>query len=261
MNKNNFFLFLMILFISGCRSKDGSFNAFSPDFDIKLGKQFSRQIEAVSSAPILMESDYPEAYKHLHQITNALLKSNKILYRDEFPWEVYIIQDDSVLNAFCTPGGYIYVYTGIIKFLDSDDQLAGVIGHEIAHADLRHSTKQLTKNYGLKIFLWMIFGGSSTIGNITEGLLNLSFSRSDETEADMKSVEYLADTEYDARGVARFFQKMETSGESAGLLQFLNTHPNPENRVDDIYKKWKSLGIQEGKRFTKEYSVFKGSVP
>ena len=252
---------LFTLLLTSCRSKDGDFNAFSSDFDVQLGKQFSMQLEEMGGAPILSPTDYPEAYQHLNQITDAILKSNKILYRDEFPWEVYIIRDDSVLNAFCTPGGYIYVYTGIIKFLDSDDQLAGVIGHEIAHADLRHSTEQLTKNYGLQIILQVVLGESSFIGNAAKNLLSLSFSRSDETEADMQSVEYLMDTEYDPRGVARFFQKMEKTGHSSGPLQFLNTHPNPENRVDNIYNKWKSLGKKEGRRFTKEYQQFKESLP
>ena len=54
-----------------------------------------------------------------------------------------------MLNAFCTPGGYIYVYTGLIKYLDNEAQLAGVLGHEIAHADLRHVTDQLTEQYGV----------------------------------------------------------------------------------------------------------------
>ena len=62
----------------------------------------------------------------------------------DFDWELKIIHDDETLNAFCAPGGYIYVYTGLIKFLAHEDNLAGVIGHEIAHADLRHSTQQLT---------------------------------------------------------------------------------------------------------------------
>ena len=67
--------------------------------------------------------------------------------------DLRIIHDDSTLNAFCTPGGYIYIYTGILKFLDSEDEFAGVLGHEIAHADLRHSTRQMTKQYGVQILL------------------------------------------------------------------------------------------------------------
>ena len=69
-----------------------------------------------------------------------------------------LIDDDKTLNAFCTPGGFIYVYTGLIKFLDSEDQLAGVMGHEIAHAALRHSTRQMTKVYGVQTLLQVATG-------------------------------------------------------------------------------------------------------
>lgn len=261
MNRKNFFLLIFIFFITGCRSKDGAFNVFSTETDLQLGRQFNAQFKNISNAPLLSESEYPDAYEHLRYITHSILKSHKILYRDEFPWEVYIVEDDNVLNAFCTPGGYIYVYTGLIKYLDSEDQLAGVIGHEIAHADLRHSTRQLTKSYGLGIILKIFFGSSSFIGDLAGNLLGLTFSRSDETEADIKSVEYLNDTQYDPRGVARFFEKIESGQGTSAVPEFLSTHPNPENRVENIYKEWKLLGSRQGKRFIQEYLEFKASLP
>ncbi len=211
--------------------------------------------------PILSRTDYSEAYRYLEQITGAVLKSDHLLHREEFAWEVNIIDDNSTLNAFCTPGGYIYVYTGLIRFLDSEDQLAGVLGHEIAHADLRHSTEQLTKNYGIRVVINVFTGGQSVIGDAAGSLLSLNFSRNDETEADMKSVEYLADSEYDPRGVARFFEKMAKSGETMGPLAFLSTHPNPENRVEEIYKKWKEIGAPRGKTYSDRYQELKNALP
>jgi len=82
-----------------------------------------------------------------YNFINTFTKTNK--HKDDFAWQVKIIDDPETLNAFATPGGYIYVYTGLIKFLDTEDQLAGVMGHEIAHADLRHSTRQMTSSYGV----------------------------------------------------------------------------------------------------------------
>ncbi len=259
MNNRLFFLFLAIL-LTSCDSRNGGFNVFSVEEDVRLGKRISEQLEATGGAPLLSATAYPDAYRHLRQIAGAILKSKKIQHRDDFPWELQIIEDDSVLNAFCTPGGYIYVYTGLIKFLDSEDQLAGVLGHEIAHADLRHSTAQLTKNYGLRIIINLVIGNSSFLGNAVGNLLSLNFSRNDETEADMQSVEYLMDTNYDPLGVARFFQKMEGS-QSIGMMQFLNTHPNPENRVEKIVERWKLLGSKKGKEFKEEYKVLKASLP
>ena len=259
--KKLFLTCFLFAFLSSCRSKDGDFNVFSIDEDIRLGKQFSEQFEQLSSSPLLVEDQYPEAYKHLRKITHEIISSKEILHRDEFAWEVRIIEDDSVLNAFCTPGGYIYVYTGLIKFLDSEDELAGVLGHEIAHADLRHSTEQLTKNYGLHLIIKLFTGDAAFLGSIAGNLISLNFSRSDESEADRQSVIYLSDTKYDARGVARFFQKMKVDGNSSSILQFLNTHPNPENRIENIYQEWKLLGSKSGLECKQDYKEFKALLP
>ena len=123
-----------------------------------------------------------------------------------------IIHDDSTLNAFCTPGGYIYVFTGLIHYLDSEDQLAGVMGHEIAHADRRHSTDQMTKQYGISLLLSAIGGDESAIAQVASGLLLLKYGRGAESEADEFSVRYLCPTEYNAAGGAGFFEKIEAAG-------------------------------------------------
>jgi predicted Zn-dependent protease len=170
------------------------------------------------------------------------------------------LNNDTILNAFCTPGGYIYVYTGLIHYLDSEDQLAGVLGHEIAHADLRHSTEQMTKNYGLRLAIQFFLGDVTLLGTIAGGLAGLTFSRDDETESDLQSVRYLYDTDYDPRGVARFFEKMEQRGESLGPLVFLSTHPNPENRVKNIMTEWKRLGSKKGKVNKEEYDALKKNL-
>lgn len=265
MQKIQVIILVLFLTLTSCRSKDGDFNVFSEEDDVTMGAQFNQMIKSdTEKFPILSRKNYPEAYKYLEQITSSILKSDKVLYKDEFPWEVYIIDDDSVLNAFCTPGGYIYVYTGLIRFLESEDQLAGVLGHEIAHADLRHSTEQLTKNYGVRILINVIAGDASALGDVAGNLLSLNFSRSDESEADMKSVEYLAGTEYDARGVARFFEKMENQdGNHAHQreLSFLSTHPSPENRITAIFSKWKELGSPQGKTFKERYQLLKKALP
>lgn len=251
-----------LLFLSACQSKDGDFNVFSAEDDVNFGKQYAVQIQNdPGNFPLLDEQEYPEVYQTVRSITQSITQSKHLYYPDDFTWEVHIIKSDSVMNAFCTPGGYIYVYTGLIKFLDSEDQLAGVLGHEIAHADLRHSTEQMSKQYGIGLLLRLIFGSSSTLGDIAGSLANLGFSRSDETEADMQSVIYLNDTEYDPRGVARFFQKLEARGETLGPLQFLSTHPNPENRVEKIFDKWKSLGSKKGKTYELRYAKLKRSLP
>lgn len=250
------------LFLSACTSRDGDFNFFSIEDDENLGARFNDEIlNDPLSYPLLEERDYPEVYGRLNAIVTKILKSDELLHREEFAWEVHVLHNDTILNAFCTPGGYIYVYTGLIKYLDSEDQLAGVLGHEMAHADLRHSTEQMTKNTGISIVLKLFFGDGSVLGDMAGGIAGLNFSRGDETEADLQSVHYLYDTDYDPRGVARFFERMEQQGETLGPLVFLSTHPNPENRVKKIMEEWRKLGAKKGNVYREEYQALKEQLP
>jgi beta-barrel assembly-enhancing protease len=255
-------LLLTVTLLGGCTDENGAFNVFDVQEDADLGKQFNEQILAdPGQYPILDRKENRELYSDIDGSVKEILSSKAIQHRNDFNWEVFIIENDTTLNAFATPGGYVYVYTGLIKYLDSKDQLAGVLGHEIAHADLRHSTEQLTKSYGLGLIIKFFFGDNGTLANMAGSLVGLQFSREDETEADMQSVVYLYDTQYDPRGVARFFEKMEAQGETLGPLVFLSTHPNPENRVDKIMLKWKELGAKKGISDKEGYAEIKKLLP
>lgn len=212
--------------------------------------------------PVLDSASYPVAYKNIYRMTKNILDSGGVYYKDEFAWRVRIIKKDDVLNAFCTPGGYIYVYTGLIKYLDNETQLAGVMGHEIAHADKRHSANQMVKQYGVSSLVSILTGGDpGALSTLATNLLALSFSRSDETEADKFSVKYLNGTSYDARGAKYFFEKLIAAGQGGGTPAFLSTHPNPSTRVADITAVWECYGSKVGQTFDAQYMAFKASLP
>ena len=253
----------MALSFSGCGTTSkpgGGFNLFTPEQDIELGQQVAQQIaDDPAQFPVLPERGNEEAYAYIRKIRDKILNTGNVAYKDQFTWEVKIIKDDETLNAFCTPGGHIYVYTGLIKFLDSEDELAGVMGHEIAHAAQRHSTQQMTKIYGLSA-LTSIATGSAEPGlleQIALGLISLKFSRSHETEADTYSVIYLCGTDYHANGAAGFFRKMEGQPTPP---EFLSTHPNPGNRVENIDAKARELNCQGKKSYDAEYQRIKAKL-
>lgn len=213
--------------------------------DVTLGAQVAHQIDSIYAADILPQAGNEEAYAYVNAMVNSILASEDVENKDLFVWDVTIIDQD-VLNAFATPGGYIYVYTGLIKYLDNVDDLAGVMGHEIAHADRRHSINQMKKAYGVQILLSIVAGGeSSTLTELALALAanaaSLKFSRDDETEADAASVEYLDETQFACNGAAEFFRKLEAEG-GVGVPEFLSTHPNPENRVVEIDARAKCRG-------------------
>lgn len=252
-------LIISAFFFNACKSgQGGGINLFSADQDMALGKQVNEEIlNDPKQFPVLPEASNPEVYRYVRGIANKLLQTGKVQYSDKFAWEVRIIDDAKTLNAFCTPGGYIYVYTGLIKFLDSEDQLAGVMGHEIAHAALRHSTRQMTQVYGIAALSSVLTGRSQPglIEQIAQGLISLKFSRGHETESDNYSVVYLCATNYNAAGAAGFFKKME--GQGGNPPAFLSTHPDPGNRIANIEAKAKELGCTGANTNKAEYERIK----
>ncbi len=207
-------------------------NVFAYTQDIELGKQVQQEIASnPKDFPILPKASNQKIYAYIEQLKSTILNSGQIKYRTEFAWEISIIDDDKTLNAFATPGGYIYIYTGLIKFLDSEDQLIGVLGHEMAHSDRRHSTRQLTKSLGLSMLLDAVLGQRDAVEQILGQLAGLKFSRSNEREADEYSVKYLCNSSYNSDGAAGFFQKL---ADQPSPPEFLSTHPSPDNRVENM---------------------------
>ncbi len=263
----------LVLVVFSCKDKDddsegGGLPVLLPlQNDIDLGLQVSQEIAAnPAEYPILDPTEYPEAYAYLQGITDEILNSGKLKYKDQFAWDIHIIHDDEVLNAFATPGGYIYVYTGLIKYLDQEDDLAGVMGHELAHADQRHSMQQMQKAYGTQLILNILLGSNPSkltelAGALAGNLSTLAFSRDNETDADENSVIYLAETKYACNGAASFFQKLLDSGQAGGTPKFLSTHPSPDSRVADINAKSTSLGCSTTALNPATYQDFKNSLP
>lgn len=260
---------LLLLSITGwlaaCEDDGGALFISIPQQQ-RLGQQFDSTILAnPAEYPILSEAEYPEANAYLQNIFQRILQSDDIEHRDAFDWQIRLIENDSVLNAFATPGGYVYVYTGLIKYLDREDDLAGVLGHEIAHADEEHSARNMERAYGINVLLSIVLGNNPSeltqiVTNSATGLLSLSYGRDLETEADERSVAYLADTRYDCAGARSFFQKLEASGPTR-TPEFLSTHPNPGNRVEHITQTAQEIGCSTEPDNPSSYEDFKNLLP
>jgi len=237
-------LFAVLCVISGCGTLGSDFNVFSIEDDKALGRQVVAEMESDSSKMVLLDSvEHHQVYAYLYAVRDTLLNSGVVKHKNDFPWRIRVIHDDSTLNAFCAPGGYIYFYTGILKFLEAEDQLAGVLGHEMGHADLRHSTRQLTKMYGVQTLLSLVAGDRTLVKNITSAIIALSFSRNHEKEADDCSVDYLCPTRYNADAGAGFFSKISQKG-GKNPPEILSTHPDPGNRIEAYRQKKQQLGCQ-----------------
>jgi beta-barrel assembly-enhancing protease len=250
----------------GCSSLS-RINVFPISKDVALGKQFDAEIKkSPKEYPIL--KDRPDVKAYIENIGKKILASPDIVYRDQFGYHFEVIKNDSTVNAFCTPGGYVYVYTGLLKFLDNEAMLAGVIAHEIAHAERRHSTNKMTAQSGIQTVIGLASGklgeSGTKLANLAAGFGLLKFSRTEEDEADTYSFKYLRSTEYFPGAIRLFFEKI-TDGKTKGAFEnLLSTHPSPQDRFDHINSMLSEIGNpqpNESNLFVERYTKFKKGLP
>jgi hypothetical protein len=233
----------------------------SQEKELALGRQLAVQIEQQAK---LVED--PVITEYVNRVGQ-----NIVLHSDaKIPFTIKVIQGDEV-NAFALPGGYFYVYTGLLLAADNEAELAGVMAHEIAHVAARHAMENSGKgtlmNYG--ILAGIIFGGpiASTIlqnvGGIGSSLAFFKFSRGAEVEADKLGVQYLYAAGYDPTAMSTMFEKLASRNKKKpnSLAKLFTTHPQSTDRRDN------SLGLvsrfpekQEYVISTSEFQRVKGRL-
>jgi Zn-dependent protease with chaperone function len=222
------------------RLKPG-WNMFSPQQDLQIGQQLSRQ--AQQQLPMLND---PRVDNYLNQLGQRLA-AHAPGYR--FPYQ-YRCVNSAQINAFALPGGFIYINRGVIEAADDEAQLAGVMAHETSHVALRHGTNQASKAYAWQVpfsVLGGVMGNSvgAVLAQLGGGLvLNsvfLKYSRTDESQADILGTQILYDSGYDPRAMAQFLEKIEAMSRSQPI-EFFSDHPNPAHRVERVDEEIDKLG-------------------
>ncbi|MCL4522621.1 MAG: M48 family metallopeptidase [Acidobacteria bacterium] len=218
-------------------------NLFSPAQDVEIGRKVAEDAER--QLPIVNDS---RIENYLNSLGRRL--AAKAPY-EKYPYQFKLVNDRAI-NAFCLPGGFIYVNRGVIENADNEAQLAGVMAHEISHAALRHGTNQASKAYAAQVPLALLGGmlGSNSVGAVlaqigagfaTNSIL-LKYSRDAERQADLLGAQILYDAGYDPRGMPQFFEKLQAQSKGGGMPQWLSSHPNPENRVGGVNGEIEKLG-------------------
>ncbi len=212
----------------------------SEEVNASAEKQYA-QMMAEAKQKNALDRD-PAQVARVKRIVDRLIPQTAAFRPDatKWPWEVHVITLDEV-NAWCMPHGKIAVYTGLLqKIQPTDDELAAVLGHEVAHALREHTREQISQEMGTQTVLGIagaLFGLGKTAqdlgamaANVTIGLPH---SRTDETEADRIGVELAARAGYDPNGAISLWQKMEKLAGSQPP-QWLSTHPSNEARLADL---------------------------
>ncbi|MBU6322991.1 MAG: hypothetical protein RLZZ202_607 [Pseudomonadota bacterium] len=203
---------------------------------------YEQQAKAAQKKKILITSG-PE-YERLKTIANRLIPQTAV-FRDDtrnWNWGLQLI-DSPIVNATCAPGGRITFYSGIINKLNlTDDEIAAIMGHEIAHAVREHGREQvsqaLAQNIISNVALAAAGAGSAqsidAANQIMQYVLVLPNSRQNEREADAIGLELAARGGYDPRAAITLWQKMSKESQGKNPPEFLSTHPSNENRIKDL---------------------------
>lgn len=242
-------VFIALSFLASCEKLADM--SFSEKDDVEMGANFDKEIRSDTANFKILENEPLRLY--VQGIINQILKSPAVKRKKVYNYKVTLLDGDDVINAFCTPGGYIYVYTGLLKFLENEATLAAVLGHEIAHAEKRHVRQRMISAMGIEFVLKVLLqDNSSLFKEIALGvagmLVLLQNSRSDELEADELGFAYLKTTPYYEGSMSFFFEKIKEKEKSSRLSKalesVLSTHPIAENRLEENDKRIKAGKIK-----------------
>ncbi|MDR1310329.1 MAG: M48 family metallopeptidase [Burkholderiaceae bacterium] len=242
--------FLLALMLSACQSttsggatgSDRSQLLLISSAEVNAGAEKAYKGE-VAKARAANALNTPTNYtRRVNAISKRLIAHVKTFRADavNWKWEVNVFNSKTV-NAYCMPGGKIVVYTGIISELNlTDDELAAVIGHEMAHALREHSREQISqeiaKQQTLKAGSQLLGLGSGTTDMVqlaSKYVMTLPFSRTMEHEADVMGMELMARAGYDPQGAVNIWKKMSALG-GEKPAELLSTHPSDSNRIDRL---------------------------
>jgi hypothetical protein len=210
-------------------------NLFSRQQDIQLGREYAVEVER--DMQVVQNKELTD---YVTRVGMRLVRKGGL---DEYPYYFKVVKDDSI-NAFALPGGPMYIHTGLLKAVENEAQLAGVLSHELSHIVLRHGTHQATKSQFLQIGSMVLSGAtgglSGQLSQLGIGLgansLLLSFSRGMESEADLLGAYTMAQAGYNPIELPRFFERLESDDvkHNALVSRFLSDHPSPGNRIQTL---------------------------
>jgi predicted Zn-dependent protease len=240
------------------------------DWEIKAGDKLFEQV--VATKRLVTDSNLNAQLKLITGPLLAGIKDNR------YPLKFHIVED-ATLNAFAMPGGNVVIHSGLLMAADSPEEVAGVLGHEIAHVTQRHSIRSILSSAGLFLVVQTLVGDVSGIvavlANNSAFLLDRKFSRDFERESDNHGWDYLLAADIKPQGMIAFFTKMQEEEKrmrekmkeatsidvDPGALEFLSTHPATEDRMKNLQAKWDKLDQKTGYRtFDLNYAAFKDSL-
>ncbi|AFK03678.1 peptidase M48 Ste24p [Emticicia oligotrophica DSM 17448] len=215
----------------------------TPEQEVAMGLQSAPQMAQEYGGLYADNEVQQEAkavgYKIVKQVDEeAKAKGVKIPYQFDF----HVLADDQTVNAFALPGGQIFITVGLLKRLKSEDQLAGVLGHEVGHVIHRHSAQQMAKSDFYQGLVGAVATatsdgtgmGGGQIAQYVAQIQQMKFGRNDELQSDEFGVKYMIQAGYDPNAMIQVMEILEEASGGQQTAEFMSTHPSPENRIIKI---------------------------
>ncbi len=198
------------------------------------------------------------AVSAVEEITHRLVEQ---IPNSPYKFEVTVVKSD-VVNAFALPGGYIVVFTGLMKKADSGEEVAGVMGHELNHVLQRHGLERIVKQLGLVAVLSIVLGNHQGLAGMMKQLgvelLTLKFGREQETEADLTGLQLLHRAKIDPSGMIRFFEQLSEKDE--GRTEWLSTHPMSGARAERLKAELAAMPKMVPAPFSFDWTKVRGAL-
>jgi Zn-dependent protease with chaperone function len=197
------------------------------EWEQKLGESAYRDF--LSHQEVVKEGPGVAAVEEMtHRLTEQILNN-------PYKFQVTVVRSD-IINAFALPGGFVVVFTGLMKKAESGEEVAGVLSHELNHVLQRHGLERIVKNLGLLTVVAIVFGNQQGLVGMMKqlgvDLLTLRFGREQETEADLTGLQLLHRANIDPSGMIRFFERLSEKDE--GRMEWLSTHPMSTARAERL---------------------------
>ena len=226
-------------------------NRIPVEWEQKLGEAAYKDF--LSHQDVMKEGP---AVKAVEEMTQRLAEQ---IPNNPYKFQVTVVKSD-VVNAFALPGGYVVVFTGLMKKADSGEEVAGVLGHELNHVLQRHGMERMVKNLGIMAVVAIIVGDQQGLIGLMRQvgveLLTLKFDRAQELEADLTGLQLVYRAKIDPKGMITFFQKLSEKDE--GRLEWLSTHPMSSARADRLKAELAALPKRSPEPFTFQWSEVQG---
>jgi predicted Zn-dependent protease len=208
--------------------------------EVALGLQAAPQMEQEFGGL----SHDAQAQQLVDQVCARILQGSAAAQTD-YPFACHLLGDTQTINAFALPGGQVYITEALFRRLETEGQLAGVLGHEIGHVVARHGAEHIAKTQLTQDLTGAVVVASydpsnpnsvyaAQLAQLVGQLVNLRYGRNDELESDRLGVRFMAEAGYDPRAMLRVMEILAESSSGGQQPEFFSTHPNPENRLERI---------------------------